>query len=189
MIWNQYVEMQERFLKKTKKKIQKRNNPYIMSVRENLIKRAQILEKCKDEKQRTLTYELCRRDVCFFFDFMLFTDKNAGFFDEVASYEVPFELFPFQREFIVDLWDAILEGQKPISKREKPTNVFVEKSRQMGLSWLISGVFLYGYLFHNHKYLVISQKEDDVDKKGDMKSLFEKIRFMIRMLPDWMLPQ
>jgi hypothetical protein len=58
----------------------------------------------------------------------------------------------------------------------------------MGFSWLIMAIFVYGFLFHNHKYLVLSQKQDDVDKKGDMKSLFEKARFMLKNLPDWMLP-
>lgn len=159
-----------------------------MSIRDNLTRRAKLLTQCEDLRQRALVMELCKRDICFFFDNFLMTDRNAGFFDEVSSYEIPFELFPFQREFVIDTWEAIMEGQKPIIKREHPTNVFVEKSRQMGLSWLIAGIFLYGFLFHNHKYLMISQKEDDVDKKGDMKSLFEKIRFMIRMLPSWMLP-
>ena len=59
----------------------------------------------------------------------------------------------------------------------------------MGLSWLIIGIFVYGYIFHNHKYLCVSQSEDDVDKSGDMQSLFEKIRFMIANIPKWMLPK
>lgn len=104
-----------------------------MSIRDNLTQRAKLLISCEDAKQKAMTLELCKRDICFFFDNFLFTDRNAGFFDEIKSYEVPFELFPFQREFVVDVWEAILEWQKPISKREKPTNVFIEKSRQMGL--------------------------------------------------------
>lgn len=59
----------------------------------------------------------------------------------------------------------------------------------MGVSWCMVVIFMYGFIFHNHKYLCISQKEDDVDKSGDMKSLFEKARFIIRNLPNWMLPE
>ena len=59
----------------------------------------------------------------------------------------------------------------------------------MGISWIIVAIFVYGFIFHNHKYLILSQKQDDVDKIGDVKSLFEKARFIIRNLPNWMLPK
>jgi hypothetical protein len=59
----------------------------------------------------------------------------------------------------------------------------------MGISWLVMAVFVYGFIFHNHKYHVISQKETDVDKIGDIRSLLEKARFIMANLPSWMLPK
>lgn len=157
--------------------------------RENLEARAKLLLNCKNNtKNQELVKEKCRRDILFFFENFLYTDKNSAFFWADIPYNVPFVLFDFQKEFVLDLWDSILEWQKPISERKNPTDTFIEKSRQMWLSWLICSVFLYWYMFHNLKFLMISQKQDDVDKNGDMKSLFEKIRFQINYLPKWILP-
>lgn len=167
----------------------------MQTYRQNIEARAKLLDKCKDSTFRAYVYEQCRRDITFFFDYFLFTDRNGGFYGSEYPNEVPFILFDFQRGFIVDLWDAIQTGALPITSRFNeegvpiPTDVFIEKSRQMGLTWLILGVFLYGYLFHNHKYLTLSQKESDVDKAGDMRSHFEKLRFMMRNLPPWLLPK
>lgn len=58
----------------------------------------------------------------------------------------------------------------------------------MGVSWLLCAFSLWGWLFHDWKILFLSQKEDFVDKIGDMQSLFQKIRFMTSELPVWMLP-
>lgn len=161
----------------------------MQTYRENIEERARLLQKCKtDPTAKAYVYEQCRRDILFFFDYFLFTDRNGGFYGSEYPSEVPFILFDFQREFVLDLWDAIQEGAKPIEDRKTPTSVFIEKSRQMGLTWLILGTLLYGFLFHNHKYLTISQKEADVDKLGDMRSHFEKLRFMMRNLPQWLLP-
>jgi hypothetical protein len=162
----------------------------MQSIEENFKERAKILVECdKDSEYRKQILLACKADPCFFFDYFLFTDKNTGFFDGKTASEVPFVLFDFQRDFIKDLWACIQEGQKPISERIQATSAFIEKSRQMGVSWMLCGLFLYGFVFHGHKYLMISQKEDLVDKKGDMKSLFEKMRFMLRHLPDWMIPE
>lgn len=92
---------------------------------------------------------------------------------------MPFLLFEFQVDTIDALLDAIEKGDR----------VFLEKSRQMGISWIICALSLWGWLFRDWKILFLSQKEDYVDKIGDMQSLFQKIRFMTAELPKWMMPR
>lgn len=59
----------------------------------------------------------------------------------------------------------------------------------MGISWIVCAFALWGWLFRDWKILFLSQKEDYVDKIGDMQSLFQKIRFMTGELPKWMMPK
>lgn len=87
---------------------------------------------------------------------------------------VPFLLFPRQHEFI----DWVVERWK---MRE---NGVVEKSRDMGVSWLCVGFAAWMMLFIYGSVVGMgSRKEEYVDKIGDPKSLFWKIRMFINMLP------
>ena len=138
---------------------------------------------------RHIEIALCRADIMHFFNNYLYTDRNDSLFGQDVPRVMPFIPMDFQKELILEVWNSIINGTFSAKDRWDFTNVFVEKSRQMGVSWLIMAVFLYGWLFHGHKYHVISQKETDVDKIGDMRSLFEKLRFMINNLPQWMLPE
>ncbi len=159
------------------------------NIREETEKRVKLLSKAKDNlKLQWLEIELCKRNILYWCKNYVHTDKNSALFTDNASV-IPMIPFPFQEELITELWKSIIEWAKPVSEREDFTNVFIEKSRQNGVSWWVVAIFVYGFIFHNHKYLMISQKEEDVDKTGDMKSLFEKARFIIRNLPTWMLPQ
>ena len=92
---------------------------------------------------------------------------------------VPFLLFPRQRAFIAwmhDRFDNIESG-------------IVEKSRDVGISWLMLAFSLWAYTFIPGAKLGFgSYKEVKVDRLGDMDSLFEKIRYMIRMLPQEFRP-
>jgi len=134
-------------------------------MKEVLAKRIKILETAETTPfLRDIELEACRRDVLYFFDNYLYTDRNTNLFTGDEASKIPFIPFDFQRELITEIRKSIISGTKPIDKREDLTNVFIEKSRQMGVSWIVMGIFLYGFLFHNHKYLVISQKEEDVDK-------------------------
>lgn len=87
---------------------------------------------------------------------------------------VPFLLFPKQEEWIywlVDHWKAQRPG-------------ITEKSRDMGMSWLSTGLACSMCLFYQG--LVIgfgSRKEEYVDKIGAPKSLFYKARMFMNGLP------
>ena len=121
----------------------------------------------------------CFDDCVYFIEHYLFTDKNPAFFSDRIGTYVPYLLFDYQVETV----DLVI---KAIEDKDK---VFLEKSRQMGVSWLFCAIALWWWLFHDWKILFLSQKEDFVDKLGDMQSLFQKIRFMTAKLPKWMLPK
>lgn len=154
-----------------------------------LEKRIAILNKCKDSTTlQAIENELCKRDIMYRFNNYCYTDKNTNLYSIDEPNVLPFIPYAYQEEAILEIWNSIVNGTMPIEQRNDLTNVFIEKSRQMGLSWLIVAIFVYWWNFHNHKYHVLSQKEDDVDKLWDMRSLFEKARFIINNLPKWMLP-
>lgn len=92
---------------------------------------------------------------------------------------MPFLLFPKQAEAVEWLaarWRGREDG-------------LVEKSRDMGLSWLCVGVAAWMWTFHAGTVVGFgSRKEEYVDKIGDPKSLFWKIRQFIRLLPPRMRP-
>lgn len=98
-------------------------------------------------------------------------------------YSVPFIPFDFQIDGLSWLWELVFE---------KHQDGLVEKSRDLGLSWLVCGFAVYNWLYAPKARPFTahfgSKKEDAVDKRGDMSSLFEKMRFLILNLPEWMLP-
>jgi phage terminase large subunit len=87
---------------------------------------------------------------------------------------VPFVLFPKQEEFI-DWVEARWRGRE---------DGLAEKSRDMGVSWLCVSIAVWMWLFHAGTVVGFgSRKEEYVDKIGDPKSLFWKIRQFIMLLP------
>ncbi|MEY2654804.1 MAG: hypothetical protein RLZZ524_1832 [Pseudomonadota bacterium] len=87
---------------------------------------------------------------------------------------VPFLLFKRQAEFVewvIERWTSREDG-------------VVEKSRDMGVSWLCVAVATWMMLFRPQVVVGFgSRKEEYVDKIGDPKSLFWKIREAINLLP------
>ena len=88
--------------------------------------------------------------------------------------EIPFLLFPKQQEcveWVVGHWRGRQNGM-------------LEKSRDMGASWIMVGIAVWMWLFYDGAVIGFgSRKEEYVDGAGDMKALFPKIRFFIDHLP------
>lgn len=65
----------------------------------------------------------------------------------------------------------------------------IKKARDMGLTWLILALFNKLWQFHdNMNFMVLSRKEDLVDKPGDPDCLFWKLRYMLSRQPPWLVP-
>jgi len=92
---------------------------------------------------------------------------------------VPMVLFPRQREFIQWLYERWRNGEDGV----------VEKSREMGISWLCMAFGIWMWTFHSGAKIGFgSYKEVKVDKIGDPDALFEKGRILFRNLPQEFLP-
>ena len=87
---------------------------------------------------------------------------------------VPFLLFPKQAEFV----DFVVNNWR--SRQDW----LVEKSRDMGVSWLCVGLAVWWLLFYPGMVIGFgSRKEEYVDDLSDPKSLFWKVRAFISLLP------
>lgn len=65
----------------------------------------------------------------------------------------------------------------------------IKKSREVGATWIILGCGLNRWLFTpRDKGLITSRKEELVDKKGNPDTLFWKLDFMLKNLPEWVKP-
>jgi hypothetical protein len=84
-----------------------------------------------------------------------------------------------------DFQDALL--RQVLWCIEHRRDLVIEKSREMGASWLCLLAMDWLFLFHpRKKFLMISRDERTVDKPGDSDSLFWKLDFVHDHLPGWM---
>jgi len=147
--------------------------------RENLAWRRQILTKARrDLVFRAKVKELFHRDIIFAFNAFFYTlDVRRR-----PQHHQPFCTYSYQEEkVLLPLVARINEG----------VDCPIEKSRDMGASWLVILTFLWFWLDPEGgtDFLLGSRIEDYVDKKGDMRTLMEKARYALRKLPRWLRPK
>jgi len=154
--------------------------PYLLAqVESSLVQRYEIELACEaDPRQRAVEYARCRDDIEYWFANYVDT-YDPRFISDGVPATMPFVLFPRQIEFLK--WLRRMEVEQKDGS--------CEKSREVGVTWLFCGYGAHSWLFRSgFRMGVTSHTEPKVDKIGEMKSIFEKMRFILRRLPTWMMP-
>jgi hypothetical protein len=154
--------------------------PYYPLVPKDPVGNLEFREECvrlgQDPKHAARLVYMCSEDILFYINVFCWTfDPRVQ-----GCPVVPFNTYGFQDETLLELVDAVQSGD----------DVGIRKSRDMGVSWLICTTF--EWFQHFRKDLVfylVSRKEDLVDKPGDMGALFQKIDFIHKYQPAWLLPR
>jgi hypothetical protein len=153
-------------------------SPYPKTYEENLRWRTKILRRAaKDEVFRKRVKKLFFEDILFAYNLFYWTlDVRRK-----PNHHRPFATYWYQDLAILHLVDAITHKRDLVD----------EKSRDMGISWIFVGTYVWFWLKPEGgaDFLLGSRIADYVDKKGDMRTLFEKIRYLLYRLPKWLLPK
>ena len=118
----------------------------------------------------------CKRDPIFFINTFCWTyDPRREPFSRI-----PMILYDFQEE-------AVLLLANSINKED----ILIEKSRDMGASWICILVLFWLWLFSRNKISILlgSRVEAYVDDTGNPKSLMWKWDFIMQNLPNWLKPR
>lgn len=164
----------------------------------NLQWRARMLDAAENDPdlQQDL-YTACSQSILFFinafcFTLRIFEPNEDGKNKQAENKHVPFVTWPIQDDHILRIENAIEDG----------TDLLTDKSRDMGATWDHLVVYVHRFLFRaDESHLMISRKEDAVDQlDGQAKSypfgpvadpgtLFGKIDYVFKWMPEWMLPR
>jgi hypothetical protein len=150
--------------------------PAPKDIRQNMAYRKAVLARATgDEEFQHHEWIRCSRDFVYFCDTYLWIYCPK---DHPTAPHRPFILWPYQEDF----------AKKLIAASGKH-DLLVEKSRDMGCTWVIIAVRFWFWLFRQgYTSLFGSRKQEYVDKPGDPKSLFWKRDYLQKRIPRWMIP-
>ena len=138
---------------------------------------------CATGQDRSDLVEAFRADPVMFLRYCAWTyhvrvvDEH-GVEHPASVYDVPFDPWPVQSAAARTIASSVEQGH----------DVVLRKSRDMGASWLLCAMAVWGWLFRDWQVLMVSRVEDLVDRTGDPDCLFWKIDYLINTMPAWLLP-
>lgn len=138
-----------------------------------LFRRSLIQQGDSDKAIAEQLWHACRANILFYLNAFCWV------YEPRQKRELPFITWAFQD-------DAILRLKAAIGKHD----MLIEKSRDMGASWLCLSVIEHEWHFEEmSSFLLLSRKEEYVDRAEDPKALFWKIDFIHERLPIWLMPR
>lgn len=103
----------------------------------------------------------------------------------IGLQKLPFVPYPYQETELAVIHQSVLAGVGVGGSKQIKLWL---KSRDMGLTWLILVYYLWDWLFNRGIFHIGSFAEKEVDYLNDPGTLFFKLRFLIKNLPEWMKP-
>ncbi len=145
-------------------------------VSENLRWRAKVHHRVlEDPEYAGVIRDACRRDPLFFINGFGYTYAPK---DDRPFPKLPFILYPFQEEAILELIRAFMVKDK-----------LIIKTRDMGASWVcVCAVLWAWYARKGLSFLLGSRVQEYVDQSGNPKSMFWKFDYFLDNLPLWLKP-
>lgn len=163
----------------------------------NLEYRERVLRKAEnDTGLQNELMKVCSLSLPYWIDSFVWTYHQFEVIDGkriLARYpHNPFIIWEVQEIVISEFTKAlgvIVNVEKSSESLEEAIDVLINKSRDMGASWLCIAFLHWLWLFRPESQLLeLSRTEDYVDKAGNMKALFQKHDYINEWLPNWMLP-
>lgn len=145
----------------------------------NLRFRKALIEAARGEDDfRDDLWRMCTRDPLFYINAFGWTYDSR----DIEMPDKPFVTYPFQDETLLDILDAM-----GLRRGRDQHDLLIEKSRDMGASWMVCYAFHWGWKFWRRlSFLMVSRNERLVDNSDDPDSLFWKLRYIEKMLPGWL---
>jgi hypothetical protein len=149
-------------------------------VHANMLYRRELREMTRDSKRnQAMLKRMCSEDLLFYVNAFVWT------FDPRKTREgqhplLPFVTYPFQDLALHKINQGIMTGR----------DVLIEKSRDMGATWCCLLVYNWRWHFRDlQSFMLVSRKEDLVDKPDDPDCLMWKLDFIRDHEPAWLRPR
>lgn len=148
---------------------------YPKDIEANLEYRNELWKMLENPEQAGMYWHLCERDILTFFNTALWTYDPRQ-----QAKDLPFITYPFQDEFI--LWAK--------ERIETQSDGLCDKSRDMGVSWMMYGVLIWFFIFRpSFSALIGSYIEGLVDDKNNMDTHFARLDYLLEHLPPCLTPK